>query len=353
MWKKVLAWFFVLVCSTSVHAVDLGYNPMWAAELRKALPEFHVLVQEIKGGGGRPSPDGRWMVYNREYPFNPDAAGGMEPWGLTLYTGAGKFVRELTHPRFYYVASSEWSQTSNGLFYLADFSGSGDGMWKLDLRTNSIFRPRLAVSSYAGKDWTNLLPIWSPVKNEYLVENHTRVTKDSGNYKNQIYLIRPASKPVVTKLSDGYDARWSPCGRMITFRKLDSDSPVQFRPWFMNEDGTNQRPLLSKETLDNETRRHGMVRCDLDPATWVSGERCLLIGVHFYDKGNAQRSEVWLVDLNGGILQRMRGFWMLSSSRDGRHFYIEMGGPTSGTSDIRVTYRRFRVTLNPRSGMLR
>lgn len=348
-WMGTVYSIVFLACSTSAFAVGSTGDMLWLNQLQAALPDFQVRAKELKPDAealyGSPSPNGRWLVNAVAYPANLNA-GGTEPWGLRLYDQDGKFVRDLTYPQFYLVQGCMWSQTSDALYFSPSiFENGQEGLWKLDLKTNSIFRPRLAVRSLYGLNGSNLAPIWSPIGDSYLlVYTSPTIMEEKNSYTEQtIFRVQPKSKNLVSQLVKGSGPEWSPDGSMIAFLKYSRGASDV---WLMDSRGTHKRPLMSRNALRYEAKKRGYAQVSVTRPVWVSGGSRLFVKAVFSNKAHNTSSRILLVNLRGKVLQSMSDLVLLSSSRDGRHFYFNTCNNGSHS-------RYFRIDLAGRYKSLR
>jgi len=134
-------WFYLMLLfclwpSTMAQAAD----PAWVLPLRRLLPPFKLQRISVNADtpGWRLSPNGRSIGESYTHPVHLDA-GGEEPVSLRLYDRTGRFVRDLTYPRFYLINGFDWEPIKGGLIFTSSsFFNNEAGTWQCDLQTGRV-----------------------------------------------------------------------------------------------------------------------------------------------------------------------------------------------------------------------
>ncbi len=133
-------WFYLMLLfclwpNTMAEAAE----PAWVLPLRQLLPPFKLqrISVNARTPGWRLSPNGRSIVESYTHLVHLDA-GGEEPISLRLYDRTGRFVRDLTYPRFYFILGFDWEPMKNSLIFTTDFLNNEVGTWQCDLQTGRV-----------------------------------------------------------------------------------------------------------------------------------------------------------------------------------------------------------------------
>lgn len=326
----------------------LADNDRWQKEMRSALPEYKVGIQELAPGNraGLLSPDGRWTITTEERAVELDA-GGTLPSMLYLRDRYGNFVRDLTGDKFYYVGGFTWSPTGKAIYF--DVSAldkpEKQGLWKMELDTGSTYKVTLPWMPFnADRD----LPIWSSTGESYIA-TYDENAADSGQamyysqgktvvtevpHRQQMntesvlyYLVQPHSREQVIELGRGtHSLYWSPDERSIIYgrpspssRKHTNGSATEL--WIMDRNGLNKHPLITEAALVREAGKLGRPYAEMGGAVWLPDSKRFLLGYHLAGSDGG-RDGLWVIDRYGHVLASATGIEIWTGSKNGLYFYV-------------------------------
>ncbi len=350
---KRIALLILDICLWSVPLVCSAEYPSWVETLRQDLPP--VKIEQIRTDGpgyfAYPSPDGKWFAYVGEYYvkniIDGEGAGGTLPVAISLYDKNGRFVREITYPRFYYIRDWEWSSSGNAIYFWVDpnweRSWSNGGLWKYNLRTKTYYHywnktlrlenPTGVVNPYATPHFPYLLdhlpdgsvPIFSPDGNSYI----TGYRSNNSSKKSLIRVWMKSGKRLRLAVGDTYNPKWSPEGRWISYENVSETSL-----WVVRSDGGYRRNLITLSMLGNKSMHSNIMGY-----WWIAGTNPKLIVLLSGNYG------VWMINIKGMILKKISlpiQTWPIAGSMDGRHFYFISG---NRLSNKHIKYHYYRITL--------
>lgn len=331
-WPRLATLLLIgLAGGLSVGATPEARDAPVAPALRALAPARAVRLHLGQLAGSLvPSPNGRYIAAVHEYPL-PDTEGAL-PVGIRLYNAEGDFLQDLTFGKFYRVDEMAWSPGGQALYFRADpslESHPGDGgVWKCDLSSGTIYRPRLAglIPTELEPDFSPIeqgrLPIWSPLGDSYLVQDTQRLAKDA--YHQMIYRVDfgTGKKRLLT---EGYGPVWSPDGQQIAFIKSRFQDGRSLTDWWVvGRDGSGEHPVLTDHDLDLQARLHAQDATVAGiPAAWLGATGMLLIGGSLLKETPPEaRTGIWRVGhtLDWVPLPKLN---LIAAAADGKHFYFE------------------------------
>lgn len=387
--------------------MSLSQDTPWVKELRKTLPPFKI--ERIRPDNVRalydPSPKGNWFIeWHEYYRKSVTEGGGTFPIGIRLYDKYGKFMRDLTYPKFYYVKSFGWSPSGNAIFFLVDptFARNPEnaGLWKVDLRTNSFYHYNAHVSinpsvpinlkAYPYIPWIcpDDLPAYFNDGNSYLTIGCSTKTEIYYNIvwsKQKYYLYRVWIKPKKIHLitSGNFNGMFiSPDERWFIYTNkheyIENDAfHSTSELWRMDVNGNKQKCLIGRNILkltkeQSQPKSYPSKLVDSQLATnptcelqspmnkyrwsdvkitgywWIASKQPkVIVAAHGeYEWGDGS-NWIWLMNVNGRILKKAPipgTVQLISGSADGKHFYFSSGLKSPDGNIANESY--YRVTID-------
>ncbi len=334
---KRIALLILDICLWSVPLASFSQYAPWVDTLRKVLPQFKIEQIRPKNFGflDYPSPNGKWFAYVGEYYvrniIDGEEAGGTLPVAISLYDKNGKFVREITYPRFYYIRDWKWSSSGNAIYFWVDSkwesTWSNGGLWKVDPRTNTYYHywnktlsletPNGIVDPYATPHFPYLLegaiPNFSPNGDSYL----TLYQSSNSPKTSLVRVCMKSGKRLRLAVGDTYNPKWSPEGRWIAYQNENRKSL-----WIVRSDGRNRCNPITPAMLGKKT---------MIGYWWVTGIKPLILaevaGGRIVNGMTYYPSWLWIIDTRGKIRKKVllndKYIDGISGSRDGTHLFFD------------------------------